>query len=115
MEKALHPDTILARAQNGEALDHVHGAPVRLVVPGWPGNWSVKWVQRIEVLDKPATCWYQTEYYYYSQSPDDPQREIITSLPVKSMITFPKDDNPTCGKETVCMRSRLTAEKGGSG
>jgi DMSO/TMAO reductase YedYZ molybdopterin-dependent catalytic subunit len=95
MEKALHPDTILAWAQNGEALDHVHGAPVRLVVPGWPGNWSVKWVQRIDVLDKPATCWYQTEYYYYSQAADDPEREIITTLPVKSMITFPKDDDPT--------------------
>lgn len=61
----------------------------------WSGNWSVKWVQCIEVLDKPATCWYQTEYYYYSQSADDPQREIITSLPVKSMLAYPKDNDAT--------------------
>lgn len=103
LEKALHPDTILAWAQNGEALDHVHGAPIRLVVPGWPGNWSVKWLQHIEVLDKPATCWYQTEYYYYSQSPEDPQREMITTLPVKSMLTYPKDNDPTlpCGRHVL--------------
>jgi len=95
LEKALDPDTILAWAQNGEYLDHLHGAPVRLIVPGWPGNWSVKWVQGIEVLNCPATCWYQTEYYYYSQSPDDPRRETITTLPVKSILTFPRDNDAT--------------------
>ena len=46
LEKALHPDTILAWAMNGELLEHLHGAPVRLVVPGWSGNWSVKWIRR---------------------------------------------------------------------
>lgn len=46
------------------------------------------------VFVNPA-CWYQTEYYYYSQSADDPQREIITTLPIKSMVTSPKDNNPT--------------------
>src|SRR5271165_6232211 len=44
IEKALHPDTILAWAQNGQLLEHLHGAPVRLLVPGWSGNWSVKWL-----------------------------------------------------------------------
>ena len=53
LEKALHPDTIVAWAQNGEPLEHLHGAPVRLIVPGWSGNWSVKWLQRLEVLDNP--------------------------------------------------------------
>ena len=52
LEKALHPDTILAWAMNGELLEHLHGAPVRLVVPGWSGNWSVKWARRIEVLEQ---------------------------------------------------------------
>ena len=41
IEKALHPDTILAWAQNGQLLEHLHGAPVGLLVPGWSGNrWS---------------------------------------------------------------------------
>ena len=51
IEKALHPDTILAWAQNGQLLEHLHGAPVRLLVPGWSGNWSVKWLQELEVMD----------------------------------------------------------------
>ena len=97
LEKALHPDTILAWAQ-------IHGAPVRLIVPGWPGNWSVKWLQRLEVLDRPATCWYQTEYYYYSQSPDDPNREMITRMPVKSILTFPRDDDATLAKGRHVLR-----------
>ena len=45
VQKALHPDTILAWAQNGALLEHLHGAPVRLLVPGWSGNWSVKWLR----------------------------------------------------------------------
>ena len=94
LDKALHPDTLLAWALNGEALTHHHGAPVRLVVPGWSGNWSVKWLRRIEVLDHPATCWWQTEYYYLAQSPDG-HRELLTTLPVKSMVTHPRDDSPT--------------------
>jgi DMSO/TMAO reductase YedYZ molybdopterin-dependent catalytic subunit len=91
IEKALDADTILAWGMNGERLDHIHGAPVRLVAPGWSANWSVKWAERFEVLDRPATCWYQTEYYYFSKSADDPNREVITALPVKSMVTFPRD------------------------
>ena len=54
IEKALHPDTILAWAQNGQLLEHLHGAPVRLLVPGWSGNWSVKWLNRLEVMERGA-------------------------------------------------------------
>ena len=52
LEKALHPDTLLVWAMNGEYLQHIHGAPLRLVVPGWSGNWSVKWLKEINVLDR---------------------------------------------------------------
>ena len=97
-EKALHPDTILAWAMNGEPLAHLHGAPLRLVVPGWSGNWSVKWVSQIEVLKKRAKCWYQTEYYYYAQSLEDSDREPITTIPVKSIITDPADRNAKLSK-----------------
>lgn len=38
IDKALHPDTMLAWAQNGQMLEHLHGAPVCLLVPGWSGN-----------------------------------------------------------------------------
>ena len=89
MSKALDPDTILAWAMNGEPLAHLHGAPLRLLVPGWAGNWSVKWVHKIQVRDKKPKSWYQTQYYYYAKSLDDPDRRAITALPVKSLITRP--------------------------
>lgn len=49
LAKALDPDTILALTMNGVPLPPDHGFPVRLVVPGWVGSSSVKWVGRIEV------------------------------------------------------------------
>lgn len=103
LEKALHPDTILAWAQNGEYLQHVHGAPVRLVVPGWSGNWWVKWLQKIEVMDHMPECYYQTHYFIYADSPEAPNKEMLTALGVKSVITTPRDeDSPlSCGSHTI--------------
>ena len=92
MQKALHPDTILAWAQNGQLLEHLHGAPVRLLVPGWSGNWSVKWITDLEILDHMPDCWYHYQFYYYGDSPEDPNKELITTLGVKSIVTQPNDD-----------------------
>ena len=95
IEKALHPDTILAWAQNGQLLEHLHGAPARLLVPGWSGNWSVKWLTKLEVMKQQPDCWYHYEFYYYGTSPDDPDKELITTIGVKSIITQPNDDTET--------------------
>jgi DMSO/TMAO reductase YedYZ molybdopterin-dependent catalytic subunit len=95
IEKALHPDTILAWAQNGRLLEHLHGAPVRLLVPGWSGNWSVKWLTTLEVTEAEPDCWYHYQFYYYGDSPDDPDKELITTIGVKSIITQPHDDTLT--------------------
>jgi DMSO/TMAO reductase YedYZ molybdopterin-dependent catalytic subunit len=95
LEKALDPDTILAWAQNGRLLEHLHGAPVRLLVPGWSGNWSVKWLTRLEVTETEPDCWYHYQFYYYGSSPDDPNKELITTIGVKSIITRPADDTET--------------------
>jgi DMSO/TMAO reductase YedYZ molybdopterin-dependent catalytic subunit len=92
LEKALDPDTILAWAQNGKLLEHLHGAPVRLLVPGWSGNWSIKWLTRLEVTETEPDCWYHYQFYYYGSSPDDPKKELITTIGVKSIITEPHDD-----------------------
>ena len=92
IEKALHPDTILAWAQNGQLLEHLHGAPVRLLVPGWSGNWSVKWLTKLQLMGREPDCWYHYQFYYYGTSPDDPDKELITTIGVKSIITQPDDD-----------------------
>ncbi len=91
VEKALHPDTLLAWAQNGQLLEHLHGAPVRLLVPGWSGNWSVKWLRRLQVMDHMPDCWYHYNFYYYGDSPVDPNKELITTIGVKSIVTHPGD------------------------
>jgi DMSO/TMAO reductase YedYZ molybdopterin-dependent catalytic subunit len=95
IQKALHPDTILAWAQNGQLLEHLHGAPVRLLVPGWSGNWSVKWLTQLEVTEAEPDCWFHYQRYYYGNSPTDPNKELITTIGVKSIITQPNDDTET--------------------
>jgi DMSO/TMAO reductase YedYZ molybdopterin-dependent catalytic subunit len=106
LEKALHPDTILAWAMNGELLEHLHGAPVRLVVPGWSGNWSVKWIRRLELLEQPPDCWYHYNFYYYGSSPNDPNKELITTIGVKSIVTYPRDDQTTLPRGRQILRGR---------
>jgi DMSO/TMAO reductase YedYZ molybdopterin-dependent catalytic subunit len=103
IEKALHPDTILAWAHNGEYLQHVHGAPLRLVVPGWAGNWWVKWISKIEVMNRMPDCYHQTHYFVSGKSPDDPNKKMMTALGVKSVITEPRDeDSPlTAGEYAI--------------
>ena len=112
LEKALHPDTMLAWAQNGELLEHLHGAPIRLLVPGWSGNWSVKWVQRIEVTAEPPDCWYHWQFYYYGNAPDDPNKELITTIGVRSIVTFPRDDQTTLQRGTHIIRGRAWSGAG---
>lgn len=112
LQKALHPDTILAWAHNGELLEHLHGAPIRLVVPGWSGNWSVKWVQRIDVTAEPPDCWYHWQFYYYGTSPDDPNKELITTIGVRSLVTFPRDDQTALPRGTHVIRGRAWSGAG---
>lgn len=104
MEKALHPDTLLAVAQNGQLLEHLHGAPVRLLVPGWSGNWSVKWLWKLQVLDHEPDCWYHYNFYYYGDSTEDPDKELITTIGVKSIITDPNDDTEVLAMGTHVIR-----------
>lgn len=91
IEKALHPDTILAYDMNGESLPQEHGFPLRAVVPGWFGMTSVKWLTAIKVLSQPYRGFHQTEYYVYVGEGHDngAPKERVTSLQVKSFVTWP--------------------------
>jgi DMSO/TMAO reductase YedYZ molybdopterin-dependent catalytic subunit len=91
VSKALHPDTLLALEMNGEPLPRAHGAPVRLVVPGWYGMASVKWVSRIEALTRPFEGYYQRERYIYDRG-DGGAPEPVTRMRVKSLITSPAEE-----------------------
>jgi len=103
IQKAMDRNTVLAWAHNGEWLTHVHGAPVRLVVPGWAGNWWVKWITKIEVMDRMPDCYHQTHYFVSGKSPDDPDKKPMMALGVKTLITEPRDgDSPlVCGTHVI--------------
>jgi DMSO/TMAO reductase YedYZ molybdopterin-dependent catalytic subunit len=53
IDKAMEEDTLIAIRMNGAPIPQMHGAPVRLIVPGWPGSLSQKWFTRIEVKATP--------------------------------------------------------------
>jgi sulfite oxidase len=63
LEKALRPEVLLAWEMNGEPLPAVHGGPLRIVVPGYIGARSVKWVERVEVRSDPFDGHWQLTAY----------------------------------------------------
>ncbi len=95
---ALHPDTLLALSMNGEPLTSAHGAPVRLVVPGWFGMANVKWLTRIEVSATPFAGYFQRQRYVYDEATGVTP---VTRMRVKSMITSPMDGAPCAPHVTV--------------
>jgi sulfite oxidase len=63
LDKALRPEVLLAWAMNGEPLTREHGAPLRVVVPGYIGARSVKWLDRIELRSTPWRGYFQHVAY----------------------------------------------------
>jgi sulfite oxidase len=63
LDKARRPEVLLAWAMNGEPLAAVHGAPLRVVVPGYIGARSVKWLERIELRSAPWEGYFQRVVY----------------------------------------------------
>jgi DMSO/TMAO reductase YedYZ molybdopterin-dependent catalytic subunit len=102
--KALDPDTLLAWSMNGEYLTHIHGAPVRMIVPGWSGNWWVKWLHKLEIMDHVPQCYYQKHYFVYGNSPEDPNKEMITAMGVRCIILDPLDEDSPLERGTHKVR-----------
>jgi DMSO/TMAO reductase YedYZ molybdopterin-dependent catalytic subunit len=69
--EALRDDVLVAYAMNGAALLPQHGAPLRLIVPRWYGMASVKWLQRIEAIDKPFDGVQQASSYHFRRVAGD--------------------------------------------
>jgi sulfite oxidase len=69
LDKACRPEVLLAWAMNGEPLAPVHGAPLRVVVPGYIGARSIKWLERIEVRAEPWDGYFQ--HVVYRLLPED--------------------------------------------
>ncbi len=104
--KAMTDNVLIAWAQNGEDIHPMNGAPLRLVVPGWPGSCSHKWLTRIYLRDqvhdgpKMTGTSYRVPKYPVAPGTKVPKEdfEIIERMPVKSLITSP-ETGATAGKE----------------
>ena len=87
VDKAMK-DTLVAWGQNGEALRPEQGYPLRLVVPGWEGNISVKWLRRLKAVPEPYMVRDETSHYT-DLMPDGTARVFTFDMEAKSLITFP--------------------------
>jgi DMSO/TMAO reductase YedYZ molybdopterin-dependent catalytic subunit len=97
--KAMEPHTLIVFKMNGKDLPLIHGGPVRLIVPGWAGSTSAKWLTRIWVRDKihdgPGMGGFS---YRLAKTPivpgskgDEKDTVILEAMPVRAVISFPAD------------------------
>ncbi|PZE19357.1 sulfite oxidase [Paenibacillus xerothermodurans] len=91
LEKALHPDTIIAYAYNGKPIPYKHGYPLRLIVPQWYAMASVKWLQKITVIDHTFQGPFQTVDYVYYPDEESDSGTPVTHMRVNSIIQYPLD------------------------
>ena len=97
--KAMEEHTLIAFKLNGKDMPLIHGAPVRLVVPGWAGSLSTKWLNRIWIRDKEHDGQGMGGFSYrLAKTPivpgtkgDEKDTVILEAMPVRSVITFPAD------------------------
>lgn len=85
---ALRPEVLLVHTMNGGPLPVQHGAPVRLLVPGWYGMTSVKWLETIRVADEPFDGYQMRRAYVYRRSSEDPGRPV-ERIAVRSLMVPP--------------------------
>lgn len=87
LEKLLD-DALVAYAQNGEPLRQANGYPARLLLPGYEGNMSIKWLRRLELVDQPNMSRDETAKYT-DPLPHGTARSFSFVMDVKSIITAP--------------------------
>ncbi|WP_233434865.1 molybdopterin-dependent oxidoreductase [Mesobacillus jeotgali] len=89
ISRALHPEVMIAYEYNGKPISNKHGFPFRLIVPGWYGMASVKWLKEIFLIKDKFTGPFQTDdYVYYFQNGTSEQ---VTTNHVNSIIQQPQD------------------------
>lgn len=91
---AMRDDVLLAYAMNGDDLPPEHGAPLRLIVPGWYGMASVKWLARLRLLDRKFDGFFQAKRYVVG---DRPLREIRA----RAVIVWPGDGERVAARPFV--------------
>jgi len=89
--KALEPHTMIALEMNGRPLPHLHGGPARVVVPGFVGSASIKWLEQIMVLTDEFNGFYMKSNYTAPRVDNEKEVYSLQSLEVKSLIVAPAE------------------------
>ncbi|SEB88284.1 sulfite oxidase [Paenibacillus sp. GP183] len=93
IDKAFHPDTLLAYEMNGEQLADKHGFPIRLIVPGWYAVASVKWLHRIRAVDEPFMGPFQSvDYVILKKTNDYKHAEPLPPVLINSSVASPTEE-----------------------
>ncbi|NAS30613.1 molybdopterin-dependent oxidoreductase [Flavobacteriaceae bacterium R38] len=117
MSKALMDETLLAFQMNGEDIPLAHGYPLRLVAGGWPASASGKWINRISIRNIVHDGVKMTGTAYRvpckpvapGEKVTDEDMCIIESMPVKSLITYPKSGAVLKNKRSLEIRGHAWA------
>lgn len=115
--KAMEEHSIIAFQQNGEDINPWNGFPVRLIHPGWPGSTSHKWLSRIWIRDQEhdgpgmTGLSYRVPSYpsYPGEDVDHDDMVVIHSMPVKSILTRPENNQETPLHRTLRVRGKAWA------
>ena len=99
IDKALGSEVLIAYEMNGQALSKNRGGPVRLVVPGWFGTNSTKWLSKLSVQENRAPGPFTTVFYNETHPPDDPTcvSRPIWEVQPNSMIVRPAPGSSLVG------------------
>jgi len=118
LSKAMEENTLIAWSMNNEPLPWVHGYPLRLVVPGWVGSASIKWLHTLTVLDAPFKGPFMTSSYVVPRNPVAPGEKMPSETvsaeawPVKAIITSPAPNARVKLGQPVTVRGRAWVGEG---
>jgi DMSO/TMAO reductase YedYZ molybdopterin-dependent catalytic subunit len=100
--KAMEPHTLLALEMGGKPVPHLHGGPVRLVVPGWVGSASIKWLNQLTLAEQEWAGPFMARSYRSPRVDDPAASYSLQSLECKSLIVSPGDQSQlAAGAQTV--------------
>jgi DMSO/TMAO reductase YedYZ molybdopterin-dependent catalytic subunit len=113
IKKLMDENNLIVWAMNGQPLPNIHGFPVRLVIPGWPGSVSSKWLTRIWIRDKEHDGQGMGQFSYRvaikpmipGDKADPKNFKDLESMPVRSIITNPANGTKLpAGSREVALR-----------
>jgi sulfite oxidase len=91
IQKAMESHTMIALEMNGQPVPHLHGGPARLLVPGWVGSASIKWLTKLTLADKEWGGPFMARSYRSPRVDDANQTYSLQSVECKSIVVAPAD------------------------